>query len=223
MTALPVFAGAFVAGLIGSAHCVGMCGAFAASCGSRARDGVMWHLGRLTTYATLGAIAGGLGGAIPGPGWVGVAVSTALIVWFAAALAGWAPEPGVWIPGLGRLAKWGGGRNRAFPRLVFGMATGLLPCGLVYAALAVPVALGTVPLGALAMVFFWAGTVPALATVAIGLQKWAAPGTGRRRTLAFGVLIVGLLSVGIRSGLIPGLGGYAHDAGSAVTNTDEEM
>lgn len=222
MTALPVLMGAFVAGLVGSPHCVGMCGAFAASCGSRLRDGVLWHLGRLATYASLGAIAGGLGSVIPGPGWIAIVVSTALIVWFAAALGGWAPEPGVWIPGLGRLARWGAASDHAFPKLAYGVATGLLPCGLVYAALAVPVALASAPLGAVAMALFWAGTVPALATFAVGVRKWAAPSSRRRKVLALGVLVAGLLSVAVRGGLISGPG-MDHDPGTPATHSDEEM
>ena len=52
---------AFVAGLVGSPHCVGMCGGFAVLCGERVSDTLLWHLGRMTTYALLGALAGAFG------------------------------------------------------------------------------------------------------------------------------------------------------------------
>ena len=68
-------------------------------------------------------------------------------------------------------------RDAPASRYLFGMANGLLPCGLVYAALALPVALGSAPLGALAMVLFGLGTVPALATLAAGLARAAPAGT----------------------------------------------
>ena len=58
---------AFVAGLLGSVHCVGMCGAFASSC-ARTRGGLAaWHLGRVGTYALLGALAGSVGRLLPDP------------------------------------------------------------------------------------------------------------------------------------------------------------
>ena len=71
--------GALLAGLAGSPHCVLMCGPFAAAC-SRAGGGagvLAWHLGRITSYAGLGALAGWLGAALPGPSWLGVALGDA--------------------------------------------------------------------------------------------------------------------------------------------------
>ena len=89
-----------------------MCGCFAVACGGSARQSFFWHAGRLTTYMVLGALAGAFGGAIPGPGWVAGAISTALIVWFALVLAGGpalaqrngpgagpGPGPATWVAG----------------------------------------------------------------------------------------------------------------------------
>ena len=52
---------AVVAGLIGSIHCIGMCGSFAVACGGTARQSFFWHAGRLTTYMILDALAGAFG------------------------------------------------------------------------------------------------------------------------------------------------------------------
>ena len=209
MTSL--LAGAFVAGLIGSPHCVAMCGGFAATCGRTPRGAVAWHLGRLTTYAALGTLAALLGRSIPGPPWVSAAVSTVLLVWFAGALAGLLPEPRLSLPGLGDTMNRLIASDAPASRFVFGMANGLLPCGLVYAALALPVALGSAPLGALAMVLFGLGTVPALATLATGLARLLGRGLWPRRLLAAGMLLVGLWSIAMREGWIgakgPGAGG----------------
>ncbi len=207
-------ASAGLAGLVGSPHCVGMCGGFALACGGRGRDAIPWHLGRLFTYALLGAVAGGLGAAVPGPGWVGAVVSTALILWFAAALAGVVPEPKVVLPGLGRLASGLATRTGAPARFAFGAANGLLPCGLVYAALSVPVAAGDPLVGALAMVAFGAGTVPALTALVTGAGRISLNSLRARRVLAVGVLAAGLWSVGARQGLLPG-GGHGHSGDAA--------
>jgi hypothetical protein len=178
-----------------------MCGGFAAACGG-AGKGVPWHLGRLTTYAVLGALAGTFGGILPGPGWVAAVVSTGLLVWFSAALAGLVDEPALRIPGVARLAGRAAQGDGAGPRYALGLTTGLLPCGLVYAALAIPVASGDPLVGALSMVAFGAGTVPALMATAAGVRRLSLRSLAVRRALAAGVLVLGLASVGVRQGVV---------------------
>ena len=213
MTAL--LAGALMAGLIGSPHCVAMCGGFAATCARTPGGAVAWHLGRLTTYAALGALAALFGRFLPGPAWVSAVVSAVLLTWFAGALAGLVPEPRVMLPGLGNTMQRLATSDAPASRLVFGMANGLLPCGLVYAALALPMALGNAPLGALAMVLFGLGTVPALAVLTTGLARLLRRGLWPRRLLAAGMLIVGLWSIATRAGWIgAGMHGTTHQHGT---------
>ena len=193
---------ALMAGLVGSLHCIGMCGGFAVACGGRARDTLLWHAGRTVTYAILGGLAGAFGSLIPGPGWVVALVSGLLIAWFAAGLAGLVPEPHVTLPGVKHLATGLANRTNAAARLAFGMANGLLPCGLVYAALAIPVAAGDPAVGALAMVAFGVGTMPALTAVALGLRKVVMRDLRLRRILAAGVFIAAMWSIGTRTGVL---------------------
>jgi sulfite exporter TauE/SafE len=184
---------AALAGLVGSPHCIGMCGTFALACGGRASHTLAWHAGKTLTYALLGALAGAAGHSIPGPTWVATAVSTVLVVWFAAGLAGIVPEPAVRIPGLARLATRAATRGDLASRFLFGAANGLLPCGLVYATLGIAVASGDAITGAAAMAAFGLATVPALATFGLGVRRLAAnqrPWT--RRALALLVLLAGL-------------------------------
>ncbi|MCB9780466.1 MAG: sulfite exporter TauE/SafE family protein [Alphaproteobacteria bacterium] len=189
---IPTLAGAALAGLVGSPHCVGMCGGLATAAGGRLRDVGAWSLGRLTTYALLGAVAGGTAGALPIPRGVGLALAAILLVWFAASLAD-LPVPKLPVPpALHRLGARLLGRRDPLSRFAFGMVNGLLPCGLVYAALALPVAAGDPVVGALAMVAFGLGTVPALAVAAAGLRRLVAGSLWRRRVLAALVLLVGL-------------------------------
>jgi sulfite exporter TauE/SafE len=192
---------AALAGLVGSPHCVGMCGSFALACGGRITHTVAWHSGKTLTYAALGAMAGLAGASVPGPTWVATAVSAALVVWFAAGLAGIVPEPGLRIPGLARLATRAARRGDVVSRFVFGAANGLLPCGLVYAALGVAVASGNPLTGAVAMAAFGAATVPALATFGLGVRRLAGQRPWIRRALAVVVLLAGLWVVFQRHGM----------------------
>src|SRR5690606_4527339 len=157
-----------------------------------ARSAVAWHLGRLTTYAGLGALAGATGAVVPGPPWVASALALALLVWFAARLAGLAPAAHLELPWLTRLGGRLPRRPGLAPRYAFGMLTSLLPCGLVYAALGVSVALARPDAGALAMVLFGLGTVPALGFAAAGLRRLSAATPWTRRLVAAGVLAAGV-------------------------------
>ena len=195
---------AFLAGLVGSIHCIGMCGPLAITCGGRARDTFLWHGGRTATYAILGGLAGAFGSMMPGPGWVVPVLSTLFIIWFAAGLAGLVPEPHLSIPGVKRVTTNLANRTNYAARFGFGMATGLLPCGLVYASLGIPVAASDPMVGALAMTAFGVGTMPALTAVAMGLRKIVMKNMALRRTLAAGVLIAALWSIGMRSGVFGG-------------------
>lgn len=195
-------AAALVAGLVGSPHCIGMCGGFAVLCGGRATDTLLWHLGRMTTYALLGALAGAFGALLPGPSWVAATVSLALMLWFAAGLAGIVPEPRVAIPGLAKLGAAVSGNPHPGMRYAFGIVTGFLPCGLVYATLGIAVATGGPVPGALAMAAFGLGTAPLLSTVALGLRRIVARDLRVRRLLAAAVLAASLWSVAMRQGIL---------------------
>ena len=186
-----------LAGLAGSVvHCTAMCGPFvlgqvadgmarmpaARMCQAARLRGAMllpYHAGRLATYAALGAVSGWIG-ALPMPQAVpalllALAASGFLLLALRRLQPGFAfAGPGIPSgPGWGnRLAAMAGrigdGRMRG---LKLGLALGLLPCGLVYAALAAASASGPL-LGGLAMLAFGLGTVPAL--VVVGLLGHAA-------------------------------------------------
>jgi sulfite exporter TauE/SafE len=201
--------GALLAGLAGSPHCVLMCGPFAAACSRTGGAGVVaWHLGRMTSYSALGALAGLFGAALPGPWWLGPALAAVLLLWFAAALAGLAPEPRLMVPGAtaaGRLLS----TTHPLGKFGFGLINGLIPCGLVYSALSLPVALGTPGAGALAMALFGAGTSPALSFAAAGFRRLELRSRSARRLVALLVLLAGLWSLAARTGLLDG-GHHAH-------------
>ena len=199
---------AFLAALVGSPHCLGMCGPFALACGRSVAPSAAWHGGRITTYMVLGGLAGAFGSMLMAPfsSWVATAVSAVLVAWFAAVLAGAAPEPKWTPPFLARVAnRWlapredGQGSALGSPHAyLFGLANGLLPCGLVYAALGLAVA-GTGPLlGAIVMGAFGLGTVPALSALMVGGHRLPLRTLTGRRIMAALVLVTGLASIAMR-------------------------
>jgi sulfite exporter TauE/SafE len=122
-----------------------------------------------------------------------------LLVWFALALAGLAPEPRLVPRGLARLGSRAVGRQTAAAQLLFGVANGFLPCGLVYSALSIPVALADPVRGGMAMLAFGSGTLPALTLATLGLRRILTGTLWRRRLFAALVLAVGSWAIWTRA------------------------
>jgi uncharacterized protein len=179
----------FGSGLLGGAgHCVGMCGPLVAGFALALPDRrailphALFSLGRVTTYAALGG-AFGLSGSFvqvasaiaPYQNLLRFAAGAAVVL-MGLAVGGWIPGRsriegtgifGAAVSGVVRRAAETGSPGAAFP---LGLATGLLPCGLVYTALLAAARAGMEAAspaagfarGFLAMAAFGAGTVPAL-------------------------------------------------------------
>lgn len=173
----------FVAGLAGSLlHCMGMCGPFVlgqvmADVERGPKTYGEWqrlagaalapyHLGRLTTYATLGALAGTVTQLFASTsvfGWLsgGLLVVAACLMTVQAlgmAFGRNSPMTGT----LTRLANPLSMARGHAARYGLGVILGFLPCGLLYGALAAAGGTGSTVDGALAMAAFAVGTMPAL-------------------------------------------------------------
>ncbi len=192
---LGIISAAFLAGLLGSLHCIGMCGGFAASCARTPTGLPVWHLGRIGTYTMLGALAGAVGQLLPGPAWIPAALASALLGWFALALAGLVPEPRLMPPGLASAGARAIRSAAPGAQFVFGVVNGFLPCGLVYSALTIPVAVADPVRGAVAMAAFGVGTVPALSFAALGVRRLLMTSLWRRRAFALLILTTGLWTI----------------------------
>ncbi len=185
----------FVLGLVSSIHCVQMCGPIVLSYSLPLAGGgasqhelalahLWYNLGRVTTYAALGALAGAAGGAI------GLAAHLAGIAHGGRIAAGVALiAAGVYLSGIlrpsgliridspgiaARLARVGKRfmlSVRPTGKFRLGLVLGFLPCGLVYAALLKAVDAGSALGGALTMLAFGLGT--SLALGATGLASAA--------------------------------------------------
>jgi sulfite exporter TauE/SafE len=202
------------ASVLGSLHCVGMCGGFVCFYAAGARTSMRTHaaynIGRLASYLLLGAMAGLLGMGMDRAGTLvgisraaAVAAGSLMILWGAStllALAGISlPRPGMG-GGVRTMASGVLARARGLPptarAATTGLVTTLLPCGWLYAFVAAAAATGNVPQALLVMGMFWLGTVPAMLAVGAGLQRLAGPLRNRLPALtATLVLLIGLASV----------------------------
>lgn len=205
----------FVASLAGSLHCAGMCGglvAFAAAGGRGGGGGVhfAYHGGRLLSYAALGVVSGALGAGIDlGGSAVGVKQAAAgiagglMVAFGLVVLLRWKgvrvphpPAPAFVRQGFGRLMQRSAAQPPVLRAATIGLLTAFLPCGWLYAFVVTAAGTGSPWLGALAMAAFWAGTVPVLAALGLGVQRLSGP---LRRHLpvatAAALVVVGLGTV----------------------------
>lgn len=202
MTEVSVLLAALVAGLVGSPHCVGMCGGFAALCGRRPNGTPAWNAGRLTSYVVLGAGAGALGLTIPGPAWAGAVLALLLLVWYSLSLAGIVRAPSIPAEWVALASRRPANREGLAGSYVFGIVTALLPCGLLYGALAVAVGTGSPLMGAASMAAFWVGTLPALTLLSVAIMRLAARSIWFRRAFALLFLAAGVWSIASRQGWV---------------------
>lgn len=203
----------FLAGLAGSlVHCIGMCGPFVlgqviadADRPTRRTGYGEWqrlagaalapyHLGRFTTYAALGAVAGqatSLFASTTHFRWLsGVLLAGAAVLLILQALGlslgtgggtGRDTSGGARQGILSRLAAPLAGATGHGARYGLGVLLGFLPCGLLYGALAAAAGTASASRGALTMAAFALGTVPALIAVGWGglLMRRKLNGMGR--------------------------------------------
>ncbi|MDZ4830640.1 MAG: sulfite exporter TauE/SafE family protein [Phycisphaerae bacterium] len=210
------------ASLLGSLHCAGMCGglvAFTAGFDAAKRPSLVstqsaYHVGRLLSYTALGAIAGSVGAALDLTGrYTGVQRSASIVAGAAIALVGLiallraagvripkAPVPAPLI-GLARQVHVRALRLPPLARAItVGLATPLLPCGWLYAFVAIAAGANGALAGSAVMIAFWIGTLPALFAVAGGLRAAAGP---LRRALPV-ISGIAMLAVGLHVACVRG-------------------
>ena len=209
---------ALVAGLVGSSHCLGMCGGIAAALGAGiGRPGtgplgalghaLVYNAGRIASYALAGAIAGGiglgLGQALHAPAAALVLrvltglVLVAIGLQVACNLRLLRPLESAGMHAWRRVAPLARslmGRRDITGALALGALWGWLPCGLVYGMLLAAAAAGGPASGAATMVAFGLGTAPAMvATGAAGNRfRQLSALRGFRRAAGGLVIVAGL-------------------------------
>lgn len=197
------FLAAFGIGLAGAAHCLGMCGGIAAALslgGQRSTATTLaYHSGRLCSYALLGAALAAAAGTINLATWtialrylaglLMIAMGLAIADWWRgitvlerAGTLLWKPVQSV-VGKLVPLRHWS-------HAAVLGLGWGMMPCGLIYSALAWAATSQEPATGALLMLCFGLGTLPAMLTTSFGAGQVQALLRQRGLKLAIALLLI---------------------------------
>ncbi|WP_201551070.1 sulfite exporter TauE/SafE family protein [Psychrobacter fjordensis] len=237
---------ALLMGFFGSPHCLGMCGGLVTAFGLSMKDAspakrralvATYHLGRLSSYALLGLIAGLIGTTVLAPLMMGNSMPRILLglvlVFVGVTMLG--------APFLTKLERFGMRfwqylsplRQKVFPLNTFpraltaGLLWGFLPCGLVYGALLIAVVAHNPLNGAALMFVFGLGTIPMLVATheTVG---WLRDKIGRfrLRQLNGAVMVISGLAVAVVPMVMSSMHG-GHDMsnmhGDHMQMSDSEM
>ena len=206
----PLLSAAFITGLLGSAHCFGMCGGisglFAVNASvvtSRKQfsKAVAYNLGRVLTYAFLGVIVAVVGRTavdqIPKLAAPIRLASGLLIILVGLQVAfGWRILAFVETAGAKLWHKVAPAAKGLVPvetlvqALGLGLIWGLLPCGLVYSVLMIAATSADPLAGGLTMIAFGVGTMPAMVLTGLGAARVSEVMRRRSTRLGLGLLIV---------------------------------
>lgn len=173
-------------GLIGSTHCIGMCGPLAMALPVNTKSkweklflALTYNLGRVTTYTLLGAgIGAGSAFVIPAAWQSSFSISVGILMLLSAVVIFVLQRkkaiqilPDKWIKKVSQLiaSRMQSGRN--IDVFIIGFLNGLLPCALVYAALVTAFASGSVMNSMVFMMFFGFGTLPAMWSI-LFFSQW---------------------------------------------------
>ncbi|SNC59940.1 hypothetical protein SAMN06265337_0157 [Hymenobacter gelipurpurascens] len=185
----------FLFGLLSSFHCVGMCGAIALALPGQSTGGrrhfvwgrLLYNLGRVTTYTFLGVAAGALGQSLRLAGWQqGLSIASGLLILLLVAVPERYTSRVTAVLGLSRVLAAVKNRlayyfQQPTARALYttGLLNGLLPCGMVYLALAGALSAPGVGGSAAYMALFGLGTLPLM--LALSLTGQLVPLLWRRR------------------------------------------
>lgn len=170
-------------GLAGGLHCVGMCGPIAMALPLQGRaswdkliGGLLYNAGRITTYSSFGMLAGWVGGGLRWFGWqqrISLVMGITILLFMIIPVI--FPVTRVQAHIIARMSEI----RQTLAKVLFrgtpgamyatGLLNGLLPCGLVYMAMAGSTISGSPLQGAAFMALFGIGTAPVmLSTVWMG-------------------------------------------------------
>lgn len=214
-----VLSTAFLAGLLGSGHCFGMCGGIAAGLGAMSKGrafvpALQFNLARLFSYAVLGLVAAsvlsGVSGLMPIARWLRLLTAVMILLIGLKFLFNFRGIEFIERGGAGLwkkilpFAMKAGNRQDGIGRLLLGICWGFIPCGLVYTVLMTAASTANALGGAVTMFAFGLGTLPAM----LGLTA-AAPTLSSfledrtvRRVIGFALVVLAVWTVVIMWGAI---------------------
>lgn len=224
---VPLLSAALLAGLLGSAHCLGMCGGISglfavntsvATLRTQIPFALAYNAGRVVSYAVLGGIVGLFGSVIvkasPSVA-VGIRLASGIViilvglkVAFDLKLLNPVERMGASIWSRIAPAAQGLVPVTTLPRaLGLGLVWGWLPCGLVYSVLMIAAASADSASGAAVMVAFGVGTMPAMVLTGLGAARLAElmRRRGARLGLGLAIVLMGIVTMAMPLGaLLPG-------------------
>lgn len=217
----------FTMGLLGSTHCVGMCGGITTALGMAVQGRgrydrliltLLYNLGRIASYATAGLVAaliGALGRDHLALGPVLRLVAGVIMIVLGLYIAGWwrglvrlehiGQHVWKYLQPIGQRLLPVTGPGRA---LALGAVWGWLPCGLVYSAVVLTLAMASPWQGVLGMVFFGLGTLPVMLVMGLASGGLLRRLQTRGIRAAAGVM---LIVFGVWQLLQPGMHGDHHE------------
>lgn len=177
---------AFMTGLLGSAHCLGMCGALVSGFFMKNRDGGMrtyaaYHAARLAIYSLIGLVAAAIGTVLVASGGVGVAqgllqiLAGAIVILLGLDIAGLSPiRNSLGFAPIAWLRKQFVGATRRGPVVgaaIAGAINGMMPCSMTMAMAVQATTAPSIPEGILLMLVFGAGTLPSMLSASVLFGK----------------------------------------------------
>jgi len=176
-----LFIVAFTIGIVGSFHCVGMCGPLALSLPlnndsnwAKFSGALLYNVGRIVTYASFGLLFGLIGqtaALFNFQQWLSIAVGVVILFFivvprkYKIQYSATSYATGLFTKLRAQLGKFFTQKNHS-SLFIIGLLNGLLPCGLVYMAVAGAIATGDVANSVLFMAAFGLGTLPIMWSIA---------------------------------------------------------
>ncbi len=201
---------AFLIGFIGSFHCVGMCGAIALSLPVKSLPThqrniglVLYNLGRVITYSLIGVLFGLIGRTFYLGGFqkmvsiiIGITIIIYLILTFLLKKSIQVNFINTFNYKVQTILSKYLSKQHLKNTFVIGLLNGLLPCGMVYFALAGALASGSIIKGIVFMVMFGSGTIPLMILVSfLGVFINVAVRNTIKKTVPYFMLIMGVLFI----------------------------
>lgn len=200
-----------ILGLLGSLHCLGMCGPIAfmlpldrSKPEKKFLQLSLYHLGRLFSYGLLGLAFGLVGKSLQLFGFqqklsIAIGILMILLVVIPSKYYSKLSLTGPVYKAIGKVkSKLGAELKKQAPDtfLTIGFLNGFLPCGLVYMALFAAIAMGSAFQGGLYMVLFGLGTIPLMTTAVYASTFFGSNvKTKIRKWVPAFVVLIGLLFI----------------------------
>ncbi|EME71101.1 hypothetical protein H261_05047 [Paramagnetospirillum caucaseum] len=186
---------AFMAGILGSGHCVGMCGSLVSACfvrmgeaGKGAVPALAYHGARVSVYVLVGILAAALGLALVSTGIVGKVqgilqiVAGLVVIALGLDILGWLPRRlpliGVPMAAFGKYYFAASAQGPVRGAALAGLMNGLMPCALTLAVAVKASAAPQVWQGGALMLAFGLGTLPSMLFVSLMLGRLGAAARG---------------------------------------------